>query len=100
MSTQHTTQNNTAQLNTRRIIALAIAVAVIVFFLGVIASRGVACVLSVIGHGLQSAAHWLDTSIKCNPAEFHSGDAIDAYEKGDDPDVYSPAERLRLEGKS
>ena len=97
MSTQPTPQNNTGQLNIRRLIVLAIVVAVIVFSLGVIASRGVAFVLSAIGHGLQGAAHWLDASIKCSPAEFHSGDAIDAYEKGDDPDVYSPAERLRLE---
>jgi hypothetical protein len=98
MSTQLTSQNGTAQLNVRRIIVLAIVV-VLVYSLGVVTARGVACVLSAIGHGFQSAAYWLDASIKCSPAEFHSGDALDAYEHRGDPDLYSPAQKSRLNEK-
>jgi hypothetical protein len=89
------------QLNIKSVIALAIVVVVLVFSLGVISSRDVACVLSAIGHGMQSAAHWLDGSIHTSlkdPSLDKSSEAIESFENGSDPDVYSPTERLRLEG--
>lgn len=98
MSMQPTTQNFT-QLNARRVAALVIVAAVLVFSLGVVSARGVAFVLSAIGHGLQNAAHWLDTSID-HPSANKSGDAIEGFEQGVDPDLYSPAERSRLKEKS
>lgn len=97
MSTQLTTKNYAAELNVRRLIVLAIVVVTIVFVLGVVSSRGVAFVLSAIGHGLQSAAHRLDSSLN-SPAAYHSGAALEAYESGDDPDLFSPVERSQLEG--
>lgn len=98
MSTQLTTQNNTTQLNTGRIIALAISIAVIAFVLGVVSARGVAFGLSAVGHGLQNAAHWLDSTLD-SPAANKSGAALESYESGDDPDLYSPAEKSRLKAE-
>jgi hypothetical protein len=87
--------NQKQQLNTRNLIILALVVFVIAFTLGVIVSRGVAAVLSDIGNGLQNAAHWLDSTLD-NPAAYHSGAALESYESGDDPDLYSPSEKSRL----
>jgi len=89
MSSQLATQQ---KLNLRRVVALALVVAFMIFILGVVSSHTVASCLETISHGLHSSSMWLNRAMVLD----HSGASLEAQRTGEDPDLFSKADHDRL----